>query len=117
MSLLKPLNPKPFLSSLIDKQVRVTLKWNGIQYVGKLVSFDNYMNLKMEDATEYMNEVKQSYIGEIFIRCNNVLHIGESKALTEKNVESEIVLENNETLEAVVQQEDDHKMEVEEEEQ
>lgn len=76
MSTIKT-NPKPFLKSLIDKQVNVRLKWNRTEYRGLLVSVDNYMNLQIEDAVEYSDGVEQGKIGEIFIRCNNVLFVGE----------------------------------------
>jgi hypothetical protein len=41
-----PCNPKPYLTGLVGKPVMVKLKW-GMSYKGKLLSFDNYMNLQV----------------------------------------------------------------------
>ncbi|CUM64633.1 uncharacterized protein PRCAT00002242001 [Priceomyces carsonii] len=80
MSTFQPINPKPFLKTLIDKPIIVRLKWNKTEYKGNLVSIDNYMNLQLDETYEviYNNgERKEELIGEIFIRCNNVLFIRE----------------------------------------
>ncbi|ODV79153.1 small nuclear ribonucleo protein SmF [Suhomyces tanzawaensis NRRL Y-17324] len=74
----QPINPKPFLKTLINKPVVVRLKWNRTEYKGTLVSVDNYMNLQLEDTKEVDGD-KEEPIGEIFIRCNNVLFIREGK--------------------------------------
>lgn len=57
----------------------VRLKWNKLQYEGTLVAFDNYMNLQLENTQEIVAG-KGEQIGEIFIRCNNVLFIREAPA-------------------------------------
>jgi len=44
-------NPKPFLTELLNKPVMVKLKWSGMSYKGTLVSFDNYMNLQVGAST------------------------------------------------------------------
>jgi small nuclear ribonucleoprotein F len=67
-------NPKPFLKTLIEKEVVVRLKWNKTEYRGSLVSVDNYMNLQLENTYEIEGE-KEELIGEVFIRCNNVLFV------------------------------------------
>ncbi|SCV05118.1 LANO_0H00430g1_1 [Lachancea nothofagi CBS 11611] len=77
MSDLSPVNPKPFLRDLINKRTVVTLKFNKTQYKGILVSTDNYFNLQLSDAEEFIDSQSKGKIGEIFIRCNNVLWIGE----------------------------------------
>ena len=69
-------HPAPFLSSLIDKQIVVRLKW-GMEYVGVLVSFDQRMNLQLKDAQEFVNGEMQANIGTLCLRCNNILHIRE----------------------------------------
>lgn len=38
------------------------------------MSIDNYMNLQLEQTTEISEGVEEE-IGEIFIRCNNVLFV------------------------------------------
>lgn len=82
-----PINPKPFLQSLIDKKVVVTLKFNKTQYRGMLVSVDTYFNLQLADAEEIIANSSGGKVGDIFIRCNNVLHVGEF--LTKQNDETD----------------------------
>lgn len=76
-----PINPKPFLKTLVNKPIVVRLKWNKTEYKGTLISFDNYMNLQLEDTSEVV-EGKEEKIGEIFIRCNNVLFIRDPSTAT-----------------------------------
>jgi len=71
-----PVNPKPFLQNLTGKPVFVRLKW-GLEYKGYLVSTDSYMNLQLANAEEFQDEKSNGMLGEIFIRCNNVLYIRE----------------------------------------
>lgn len=73
----QPINPKPFLKSLINKEIIVRLKWNKTEYKGKLISIDNYMNLQLDNTFEIVDD-KEELIGDIFIRCNNVLFIREA---------------------------------------
>lgn len=54
----------------------VRLKW-GIEYQGKLVSFDKYMNLQLKDTEEVIAGQITGKLGEILIRCNNVLFVKE----------------------------------------
>ena len=54
----------------------VRLKW-GIEYQGKLVSFDKYMNLQLKDSEEVIAGQTTGKLGEILIRCNNVLFVKE----------------------------------------
>jgi len=76
MSAVTPVNPKPFLQNLTGKPVFVRLKW-GLEYKGYLVSTDSYMNLQLANAEEFQDEKSNGMLGEIFIRCNNVLYIRE----------------------------------------
>jgi len=69
-----PVNPKPFLNNLTGKQVIVKLKW-GMEYKGYLVSVDGYMNLQLADTEEYIEGEMTGNLGEILIRCNNVLYL------------------------------------------
>ncbi|KIH44057.1 LSM domain protein [Ancylostoma duodenale] len=81
MSTLQPVNPKPFLNSLTGKPVVCKLKW-GMEYkdnvnaLGILVAVDGYMNLQMANAEEYIDGNNTGNLGEILIRCNNVLYVG-----------------------------------------
>ena len=67
-------NPKPFLADLTGKQVRVRLKW-GQEYMGELASSDAYMNLQLTNTEEFIDGQFAGKLGEVLIRCNNVLYI------------------------------------------
>ncbi|CRK90437.1 CLUMA_CG004128, isoform A [Clunio marinus] len=69
-----PINPKPFLNSLTGKPVIIKLKW-GHEYKGFLVSVDGYMNMQLANTEEWVDGSKTGSLGEVLIRCNNVLHI------------------------------------------
>ncbi|CAO4371489.1 Protein CBR-SNR-5 [Caenorhabditis briggsae] len=75
MSAVQPVNPKPFLNSLTGKNVVCKLKW-GMEYKGILVAVDSYMNLQLANAEEYIDGNNTGNLGEILIRCNNVLYVG-----------------------------------------
>lgn len=68
------LNPKPFLAGLTGKAVVARLKW-GMEYRGVLVSVDSYMNLQLADTEEFINGEPAGNLGEVLIRCNNVLFV------------------------------------------
>ncbi|POV97139.1 hypothetical protein PSHT_10328 [Puccinia striiformis] len=46
-----------------------------MEYKGYLVSVDNYMNLQLANTEEYQNGQSVGSLGEVFIRCNNVLYV------------------------------------------
>ncbi len=71
------MNPKPFLNNLIGKDVVVKLKW-GMQYAGQLVSVDAYMNVLLQDTEEFVDGESTGALGEVLIRCNNVLYISDA---------------------------------------
>lgn len=73
MTASMPLNPKPFLNELTGKPIKVKLKW-GMIYEGFLVSVDNYMNLQLAKAVETVKGQEEE-LGELVIRCNNVLYV------------------------------------------
>jgi len=75
-----PINPRPFLQALIDKQVLVRLKWGTTEYKGTLVSVDSYMNLQMSGTEEFVDGKSTGSLGQVLIRCNNVLWISEAGA-------------------------------------
>ena len=68
------LNPKPFLNQLTGKPVIVKLKW-GMEYKGFLVSTDGYMNALLANTEEYIDGALAGQLGEVLIRCNNILYI------------------------------------------
>jgi small nuclear ribonucleoprotein F len=71
-------NPKPFLADLVGKNVRVKLKW-GMEYQGELLSSDAYMNLQLGQTQEFIQGNYAGFLGEVLIRCNNVLYIKASE--------------------------------------
>ncbi|KAH6676117.1 LSM domain-containing protein [Plectosphaerella plurivora] len=70
-----PINPRPFLQGLVDQDVVVRLKWGETEYKGRLVSIDSYMNIQLSGAEEYIDQKMTGALGQVLIRCNNVLHI------------------------------------------
>ena len=68
-----PLNPEPFLNELTGKPVMVKLKW-GMEHKGYLVSVDGHVNMQLA-ITEYIDGALSGHLGEVLIRCNNVLYI------------------------------------------
>ncbi|KAK4337105.1 hypothetical protein RND71_043423 [Anisodus tanguticus] len=74
MSSLMPLQPKPFLNMLTGKPVIAKMKW-GMEYKGYLVSVDAYMNLQLANTEEYIDGNCTGNLGEVLIRCNNVLYV------------------------------------------
>jgi len=71
------INPKPFLADLTGKSVLVKLKW-GMEYEGTLASSDAYMNLQLENTKEYIGGEFAGELGEVLIRCNNVMYVKEA---------------------------------------
>lgn len=74
MAATVPVNPKPFLTGLVNKNVGVKLKW-GMEYRGLLVSVDAYMNLQLANTEEWVDGKLAGNLGEVLIRCNNVLYV------------------------------------------
>lgn len=54
--------------------VKVKLKW-GMEYIGKLESADAYMNLLLTGTEEFIDGEMAGKLGQVLIRCNNVLYI------------------------------------------
>ncbi|KAF2483166.1 small nuclear ribonucleoprotein F [Neohortaea acidophila] len=70
-----PLNPRPMLQSLVNEEVTIRLKWGQTEYTGRLVSVDSYMNVQLSGAEEFVNGRSTGSLGQVLIRCNNVLWI------------------------------------------
>ncbi|KAJ3856948.1 hypothetical protein EV368DRAFT_78242 [Lentinula lateritia] len=66
MSAVNPVNPKPFIQELTGKSIRVLLKW-GLEYKGFL----------MVNTEEFQDGKSTGTLGEVLVRCNNVLYIRE----------------------------------------
>ncbi|PFH36497.1 zinc finger (CCCH type) motif-containing protein [Besnoitia besnoiti] len=86
MAQVTPVNPKPFLTSLTGRQVMVKLKW-GIEYKGYLKSFDEYMNLQLQNTEEWVDGSFKGHLGEVLLRCNNVLYLRQVKGEDEEDEE------------------------------
>ncbi|WFD30603.1 U4/U6-U5 snRNP complex subunit lsm6 [Malassezia sp. CBS 17886] len=67
-------SPNDFLKGVIGRRVIVRLN-SGIDYHGTLSCLDGYMNIAMEETSEYVDGVRKSTFGDAFIRGNNVLYI------------------------------------------
>jgi small nuclear ribonucleoprotein F len=72
----EPINPIPFLNDLTGKTVSVKLKW-GQELKGVLKAVDKYMNLEMVNTEEFESGNYQGALGEVFVRCNNILYVRE----------------------------------------
>tara|TARA_B100001167_G_scaffold18096_1_gene9623 strand:+ start:481 stop:723 length:243 start_codon:yes stop_codon:yes gene_type:complete len=66
--------PLTTLQKNTKKNVIVRLK-NDIEYKGKMVSVDSYMNLIMMDAEELKDGKATEKFGRVILRGNNVLFI------------------------------------------
>ena len=66
--------PLTTLQKNTNKSVIVRLK-NDVEYKGKIVSVDSYMNLIMTDAEELRNGKTVEKYGRVILRGNNVLFI------------------------------------------
>ncbi|KAK3315224.1 hypothetical protein B0H66DRAFT_337234 [Apodospora peruviana] len=70
-----PINPRPFLQELVNQDVLVKLKWGETEYKGRLVSIDSYMNVQLSNTEEFVDHKSAGMLGQVLIRCNNVLWI------------------------------------------
>ncbi len=66
--------PLTTLQKSTKKNVIVRLK-NDIEYKGKMVNVDSYMNLIMTDAEELKDGKTTEKFGRVILRGNNVLFI------------------------------------------
>jgi len=66
--------PLTTLQKNTKKSVIVRLK-NDVEYKGKIVNVDSYMNLIMSDAEELNNGKTVEKYGRVILRGNNVLFI------------------------------------------
>jgi small nuclear ribonucleoprotein (snRNP)-like protein len=67
--------PNQMVKTLIGKMVRVEMKGEESDLVGRLESVDDYMNLHLSNATEYREDEKLRNLGNIVLRGNNVILI------------------------------------------
>ena len=68
--------PIKFMEALLQTQVVVKLKWENIEFMGTLLSYDERMNIHLGQAQEFIGgRAEEGVAGDIIIRCNNILHI------------------------------------------
>jgi|TARA_R110002003_G_scaffold32_13_gene2038 small nuclear ribonucleoprotein F len=68
----------------VDKDIVVRLKWGETEYKGRLVSVDLYMNIQLSNTEEFIAGVSSGTLGQVLIRCNNVLWIGKADEVEPK---------------------------------
>jgi len=71
---VQPKKPLNILQKMLDREVVVRLKSN-IEYHGKMVNVDIYMNMILDNTKEYNNGQQAASYGTVVIRGNNVLFI------------------------------------------
>jgi len=71
----QPKKPLNVLQKMLDKEVFVRLKSN-VEYHGKMVNVDVYMNMILDDTKEFYNGQQTASYGTVIIRGNNVLFVG-----------------------------------------
>lgn len=59
----------------VNEEVVVRLKWGQTEYKGVLVSIDSYMNIQLTNTEEFIDQKLTAALGQVLIRCNNVLWI------------------------------------------
>jgi len=67
--------PNQMVKSLIGKVVRVEMKGEETNLVGRLEGVDDYMNLHLSNAMEYKDGEKIRNLGTIVLRGNNIVMI------------------------------------------
>lgn len=66
--------PLSFLRKYFNNEICVRLR-NGVEYIGRLVDCDGYMNLVLEDASMHGSDMPSIKYGSLIIRGSYVLHI------------------------------------------
>lgn len=65
-------SPQSWLQDRIKQKVVVYLK-NGMNYTGRLLQHDSYMNLVLEDCLEIDRERNTTRLDKALLRGNNIL--------------------------------------------
>ncbi|MGQ9780789.1 MAG: U6 snRNA-associated Sm-like protein LSm6 [Nitrososphaeria archaeon] len=72
---IQPKKPLNILQKMLDREVVVRLKSN-IEYHGKMVNVDMYMNMILDGTKEFNEGQQVASYGTVIIRGNNVLFVG-----------------------------------------
>ncbi|KAL9133008.1 MAG: hypothetical protein Q9175_005816 [Cornicularia normoerica] len=77
------------LQSLVNEPVIIRLKWGQTEYHGRLISVDSYMNIQLSNTEEFIDGKSTGTLGQVLIRCNNVLWISGGKGAKQEDVSME----------------------------
>jgi len=69
-----PRRPLTTLMKNLNSNIVVKLK-NGVDYRGRMVKCDSYMNIILDGASEFYELNCIANYGNVFIRGNNILYI------------------------------------------
>jgi small nuclear ribonucleoprotein (snRNP)-like protein len=64
--------------SLVDTKILVEIKDDNRKLQGRLVAVDEYLNIHMDETTEYVDDQRGRNLGTVVIRGNNILSISPS---------------------------------------
>ncbi len=64
--------------SLVDTRIVVEIKDDNRKLQGRLVAVDEYLNIHMDETTEYVDDQRGRNLGTVVIRGNNILSISPS---------------------------------------
>ena len=77
----------------INEDVIVRLKWGQTEYKGTLISVDSYMNIQLNNTEEYIDRKHTGTLGQVLIRCNNVLWISAAKGVEMNGAAGDVKME------------------------
>lgn len=78
----------------INEEVIVRLKWGQTEYKGILVSVDSYMNIQLNNTEEYIDRKQTGTLGQVLIRCNNVLWVSAAKGVEMNGTVGDVKMED-----------------------
>lgn len=61
--------------ALVDSRVSVEIKDEKRTLQGRLIAVDEYLNIHMDETTEFVNNQRGRSLGTVVIRGNNILTI------------------------------------------
>ncbi len=61
--------------ALLDSKIIVEIKDERRKLQGRLVAVDEYLNVHLEETTEFINDSRGRTLGTVVIRGNNILTI------------------------------------------
>jgi len=67
----KPLN---VLTRQLNTNISILLK-NGVEYRGKMIRCDGFMNIMLDGASEFIDDQMVTNYGSLLVRGNNILYI------------------------------------------